>query len=483
MIRLTTPIDGLVIQESVANTVIPDTLSHLGLMNVKYYIDTTKNNKYWNMPGSKSKPVKRDVSHRLDEVVYCKIEETPMEEITVEHEDLKKTPLINDRLAEITVRPVYIETEYKLSLDLKSKSENFIQNVISRIQTRLSTGRDVVYHDIHYKFCYSDFVMDLMQEAFDRRRKVVEPEDQLTFEEYMITCIDERTQTLAGIGNGKYNICAVENQLDTVGIFPSEAPERKIDYDEDTGYYSIIIDYIYRMDKPEYLYVQYPIVVYNQSLSSRYLVISDNRNDLRLFNSKYETYGQYFISLKRDGWKYQTSRIPDYDNYLHNMKYNGRPLLEISLGVTKEDRRFLINLNDLGEYAINSDLIDYLTKNRDVVVRLGENYTYPDSVIYIILLVNGELSSIRLIIDEDLNIWSSVDLDLTSKYHIAIVSHDSIGSLSAMAWRLYDLYYDLLACLGIFLDRGKRNIEAPKIIMGVEKIAYMQGDKNAVNKL
>lgn len=328
-------------------------------------------------------------------------------------------PIFRDDKLDILMRPIYGITNVTITFKYRAKDRNAALTWRNNIKTRTSMGRDIILHDINYSYHIPNIYIEILKEIYTLREKVAGYNE--TFDTYLQNNLSGRAGTVSKLDGSDFEYVVAERQARIQGWFEfSGVPDRPEKVDDGSAYICIFT-YKFTYDKPINMNLLYPIVVHNQLLPKKYRTLTKADN----LKTRSKTYSLSSLAFSKfeDGMEILESYgnkgldIPafDYSFIPGSILPGSARVATVLCTISEADKRSLFNLNNLGKFNIDSDVIKYLKHDKD-------NITKPyKSIFNLTLYQNGNMrSNVDLLIDDDLNVVSSVDLDLRKTYRVRI---------------------------------------------------------------
>ena len=205
-----------------------------------------------------------------------------------------------------------------------------------------------------------------------------------SFREYLEKHNDGRL-TLNSDLVGKSQIFAVnERQSRIIARFGFDSVPDKPEYDQSTGTYTLSFPYKFSYEKPIACTMKYPIIVHNQLLPAEYVLPISN-NDVSANTRKNFSASNYGLSTFEAGARNNgimrgdgIVRIPSHDEFNNNnVKLGYGTILSVLCQIDVENRLKLFSLDDLGDYMMDSDVLNFLkTTERTFFTKQRESLFY-----------------------------------------------------------------------------------------------------------
>ncbi len=329
-------------------------------------------------------------------------------------------PIFKDTSLDLLMRPMYGVTNVTITLKYRAPDKNAAHVWRNNIKTRVSMGREVNLHSVQYSYHIPDEYIVILKEIHRLRENVAGYGD--TFEEYLTNHTVESVGTVSNLNGEEFKYVVSEKQARIQGYFDfSEGVPDKPEKEDDGSAYTTTITYKFTYDKPINFTMIYPFVIHNQLLSKKYREMAP----LYTLETRSKSYSLSALSFSKfeDGREileaYGNSGldIPSFDyTFLPNsiLPGSGR-IATILCSITETDKRHLVNLKDLGKFVLNAEVLKYLEYDH---ANITKNFK---SMFIVSLYENNSLKQDNIItIDSDLNVTSTVDLDIRKTYRVRI---------------------------------------------------------------
>lgn len=376
-------------------------------------------------------------------------------------------PIFIDDDISLQVYPVYIRNILKIEFSYITNSLSEAKRIRDYIRLGLSQTRNVIMHDVEYTIIIPRVVEDLIADVYDLKSRLY-PQ---TLEQYFNQHSTNRIQLITDMANESNKRLAInEKQTRIVGQFEFNPIPEKVDSDMETSNYKLSFNYEVTMDIPRAIVMRYPVMICNNLMPNKYLQwISDHKRNSYIEKNRphnYTSFHNYNLSMLES--HQMTEKlvnidlpivIPDFDDFEPKFGHKGYALITSLLStVDEDDKRSLFNLKDIGEdYQVNKDIVKYLEEGEHKFVT-----TPYASFIYLGLWQEDRFYDASiLVMDKDLNIKSTRDLDLTKPVRVTIGLCTDLSHLSSAAidrlirhhtsgMDLYKKHFETLPPLSVF---------------------------------
>lgn len=374
--------------------------------------------------------------------------------------------IFRDDRIETSIKPAYSSTE--ITINFRHRAIDRISALRWRddIKTRISMMRDEHLHDLTYHYLIPAEFMIIMREIHRLRENVAGYGQD--FETFFRENLTQRASLLSNFSGTHQEWGISEKQMRVIGWFEFEgAPEQGSREDEDDTW-TIAFSYKFRYDKPIACVMQYPLVIHNQLLSSRYRPTESAyqvEHHLRSYSHSARNFAVFEKTRETAALSMQPGvSIPEFDEFIPaSVLASTKRILTTLVTVDPADPRLLLNLNDLGKtWSLNPVILELLKQEH---ADLGTDY----GTIFGLQLYRGidRLPSGTLSVDADLNVRSTIDLSLRQYYHVRL---SLLTDMSALPQHVWDRLRENGPALSIILAAVNPNVStllpAPNLLGG-----------------
>lgn len=373
-------------------------------------------------PGSGIKEAKLDgTQFYAEDLVQIEIEEdyrkdSVLSTATTREEQL---PVFCDDKLGVMIKPIYVTTEVTINFKFKSKNKTTVTRWRDDMRMRTSMARDINLHQITYSYMLPDAVVVILQEIH-RLRESVEPygEDIVS---YVVNNASTRLTELSNLSGETRELAIAETQMRIVGYFDFEGYPDKPEKEEDTDSWVGSFAYKLTYEKPISCNMSYPVMIHNQILSNKYRPDPKDTYDLDNHLPSYSLSINAFNYFEAQNQieKYVNTKanivIPDYDEFIpHDVIRGTVSIFSALCQLSLMDKKTLINLKELGEIAVDPDIIDFIQKSEYPFI--GKLY---QSIIQVSIYRSMTCASQELVnVKSNLDVCSVEDLDIRVNHRI-----------------------------------------------------------------
>ncbi len=346
-------------------------------------------------------------------------------------------PIIADKDTRFWVTPVYSRMEVTVTVKFVTYNKDEAFRWYYNNRTAISNMRDVIMHTISYHYPLPDPLIDLVELIYTLKEK--QAGNGETYAQYVQNHFTNRTTIISALDGKSKRLAIAETQTRLLGQFDFNPLPEKPEMIEDTACWVCSFDYKLTYDMPMSLNIRYPIMVHNQVLPYPYTELTLDPYNLR--NKEL----QFPISLGalRMFEVYNLSeaanpvfRIPKIDDFVpKNAIPHTSGIIYALIELDPNNITQLLNLKELDYVVMNKDILEFIAQGEYQYI------TQPYQSVLNISLYDFDtlMDSSYLSVDSNLNVTTTVTLDLRKTYRIRISICNRLDVLYHEA--LYRLFY------------------------------------------
>ncbi|MFL9998861.1 hypothetical protein [Paraburkholderia sediminicola] len=328
--------------------------------------------------------------------------------------------IFRDGRIDTSIRPVYSGTQVTISFRYRAKDRTEAIRWRDAIRNRTSMNREQFVHDITYHYLIPLEQMVILKEIH-RMREACAPYGE-DWDQYFSDCRTTRATLLTNQAGAQGRWGIRETQLRVQGWFDFQGVPEAGAKEDDADTWTISFDYHFQYDKPLACAMYYPLMVHNQLLAQKFRPGPDEmppdqeERHLRSYGlsakmfSVFESGGALYPLTAPSGYA-----IPGFDEFVPaSVIPSTLRIFTTLIGLDPANLRVLMNLNDTGGAGVIApEIVDCLASEWAYM-------TQPLQSVFLVSLYQGaDLVDPRfLAMDRELNITSTVDLDLRKTYHV-----------------------------------------------------------------
>ena len=406
-----------------------------------------------------------------DQILIEVTEETHQGNMMLSEYRTDMFPLFLDNKIQVAIRPVKLSTDITLEIKFRSASKSQALNLKNRLEANIMSFGDINLHETEYHFSIPIHLVNLLNEIH-RLRESVSGYGQ-AFDEYLSEHSKTNLTVIANQSGKSTALAYSEKQVRIQGIYDFQVAPQKGSNEDSASTWVTTFTYKFQYDKPIACSMVYPVIVHNQVLSKQYLIpdTAPNLDNKRRSFSAAGSANYYFETQNRStayGTPEKPITIPKFDEFKPNLLLTDTDTIYSALiTVDSDNPKLLLNLNDLGDYALDPDIFTYLKTQY-------ESLTVPYKCPFVVSLYkNGILSSDKNIYcDKDLNLISRTDLDLRDIHQVRLSVVTDIFTINQVS--LKALIYNKPALIKTLLAMRVSMSDLKKLYFQIDFITIMR---------
>lgn len=363
-----------------------------------------------------------------DERVSIEVEEDyhPETLLTTPVSRIEHQPFFLDEALQISIKPVYAMCKATVSIKYRAKDKNQAVMWRNQMRTKAVMMRDLNLHEIEYSYHIPEAFLAVLEHLHELRENVAGYGQDLN--DYFTSNCTPNVGVVSNLSGEQLAWGVEERQVRVQGYFDFEGSPDKGDREEDHDNWAISMSYIFTYQKPISCFMKYPLMIHNQMVGDKYRPeeplyrLEDQQLRYSVSGGAYAYFESGQRMLRYKG--HEGISLPSFDEFSpSNVLHSTVKVLTAIVGITETDRRSLFNLSELGDYSLDPQVIDFL-KNSEYPF-LGADFR---SIFTLSLYRDEEMmQGGSLVVDKDLNVSATRDLDLRKTYHVRlglVTDHD-----------------------------------------------------------
>jgi len=363
----------------------------------------------------------KDAKFQASRMTFVEVDETynPAAMQEIHTHSFEHIPVFEDNALCFSLRPIYTPSDVEIKIRYRSNSETEVKRWQAEMFLKSSRGQDVNLHTVEYSYPIPYGFLMLVEDVW-KLREAVSPYGQ-SFKEYMLTHSTDRLTVLSNQAGEYGHLVVKEKQTRIQGFFDFVAVPEKPSRDEETGTWEINFVYRFNYQRPDAVFIHYPISVHNQLIPERYVEHIGSEPDPFFQNPTYSKSYAALNYFEADTIAMQVRaphpiiKIPSYDDFKFGNTAPGTASVISALCFIEEDKKTLLDLNYLDEFIIDSDIMTFLKGEYPYMTKLYHS-------VFHIALYCGEYPMVDTSIEvtPDLVVKATRELDPRKVYHLRI---------------------------------------------------------------
>lgn len=321
----------------------------------------------------------------------------------------------------------YANTDLKFNISYQTMSLVSANALLSTLRNYLLTRGGGYDHLVEYYYHIPPVILGLLEDIYTTAKINIPTTDSMLkfIKESNIVNSIRLSSDINGL-EGTVGLVAM-NQTKIHGIVDVDIRELNREFNDATNMWSVELTYATSYLSPIGFIVDFATLVNNNLLPAHYYVEKTiSSSSPKFIDDIYPYYHNKL--LKTDNY----AIIPPYDNHAPKPVKNRilSPVASVLTAISPTDKVNLLNLHELVYYEFKDELINYMKVNHEgMTVTSIHGY---DSILIVDLYQGKYLKGRRkLLVDADLNITSTEDLELDGVYRIVISVVTDKNALSA----------------------------------------------------
>ncbi len=343
---------------------------------------------------------------------------------------------VDERLG-IRLHPIYSHTEMVIQFTYRAPNRVAARQFRDEALIRSAQMRAENLHEINYSYPIPYEYLHLLQHLHElREAQGGYGED---FSEWVMKCISPRATNLTTLIGTKPLLVIAENQIRPLGWFDFTAQPQPEQKDDNTGPFLVNFEYRLAYDKVVGVAMQYPLVVHNQLIDSKWHGRRRASGDIldperRRGIGSYSRYAMdRLVDLNVRCHVPEGVRVPEFDDWSPATVHPATvTIATILLGRDPDDPRAVLDLKDLGDYTLEPTVEAFLKTEAPYLNRFTESIVYLSLYRGNVPVEDGSLN-----IDSNLNVRSNRDLDVRETYRLRIALISDLNLLSTGAFERF----------------------------------------------
>ena len=359
----------------------------------------------------------------------------------------------------ISVRPIYSPQFLQFTFTYKSSSRTHAKAWRENIWDRMQNDVLIHEHTLKYHYMLSPVFLDYLIYLHSLRENQAGYGQD--FESYFHQYASPALTRVSSSDGKKSHVVFAETQEEVHGWFDFAEELQEPQRDNTTNTYSTSFTYNLHYWKPTSQVLMFPVMVHNQPVDRRLIFAQDPVKNKPRPARRSLSGGSYRLFEQGIQPELMANQIkgfvsPEWDDitYLHNNDPATTFLFSGLCQFEDPNSTFLLNLTDLGDFALDNMFLDYLKDGNHV------NCTkYHMTPIRVELYRNGKLAHpSEITVDSDLNVNLVAPPDMRVAYRVKLAVYSAIEKINpAVLNQLVNEYPEFLQflCSAIPAHRGE----------------------------
>lgn len=340
-------------------------------------------------------------------------------------------PVFIDETRGIVIRPVRRFVDFRIDIRYQAPNVVIAQRWLDTMRMRYSQGVGDLTFALEYHYNIPTPMMALLKGLYDTMEGSAWPSG-IEFKDWLNERFIQPTTEMVTVTGTHPQLTIYERQVDVVGHFDFiNTPETPQAVSDKAGAYEVNFSYICRYDRPDHLYVEYPMIVHQCPIPSIFrpkfpLHHNYQQVDRKTTNLR-GSLDHAFILAQQKGLTY--IQYPDTDDFVAPDEYPEQLTFFTGLlAMDCENLKEIMDFRSLGRFSFNPWFLEFF----DTV---GTEAFVEGSFFSIRLYRNNSLYKIPLSMQPGtLKLMADRELDPRYVYHIQIAVNGNWLTIPRHRW-------------------------------------------------
>lgn len=366
-----------------------------------------------------------------DRMITVEVDEEPDEAMfaTTPGNRIDNTPDFLDRALGVTLKPIYTGMNMVTTVTFRTPSRTEAVRWRNDARYKASQMRSVNLHVVEYAYQLPKAAIVLLKHIWELREKQFGFGQ--SFEDYMSEHFTTRATVATTIVGTQSEYLIREAQDRVQGTFDFTYNPRKQEK-TDGDVWEVSFTYTFSYQKPTEYSMIYPLLVHQQPIKYEYIpMLPMDPYEAKSRRSLSVTAFHFFeapVVLERLTGRVPIHYSPQQDLWTPDQPPASRRIVASFMVYVKPElkRQKLLNLNQLGNYYINPDVLEWMVKSE------YKYLTIPSTSPVTISLYRNECLAFPkdLEVDNEGNVWLIGEADCRKRYRVTISVATTLTSCS-----------------------------------------------------
>jgi hypothetical protein len=322
----------------------------------------------------------------------------------------------------VFLRPVYSPTILTLEFEYRSTDVNNARRWRDEIRARVSTNRDIRTHIVNYSYLVPKEFMPLLEHIHELRENQAGYGDDL--EKYLADHFTQNVTKLSTLAGTEERWAIAEQQARIMGQFEFQELPDEPEKQGETSAYRQAFSYRIYYDCPIATAADYPVLVHNQLIDAKYLMISPV-DDFNTYESRsprsVTALGAFEVDQLAKPTIRSGLRLPHFHEfYPRSVLRNTLQVLSALVGVddpaVNPNNRRIMGFSEIDEqWEFRDEFISFLKYDHAYLNKYGESMVN-------VAVYDGSMPLHHSLfsVDADLNVILNFDPDLRRTYYVRL---------------------------------------------------------------
>lgn len=278
-------------------------------------------------------------------------------------QDNTHPPLFLDDALGIVVLPVKKDMEVTVTVRFRCNSKTFAERWRNDIWFNVSNQRDLDLHTVDYAYMFPLEYIQFLRYFHGLREKVAGYGD--TFDQYFVDHCDNSLTGVSNLSGSTALVHKPETQTRILGWYDFQGEPERAQKEGESSTWTTEFSYKFRYEKPTHTVLRFPVAIHNQLVDERMFgKMQKMLHEKQLQYSKITQNNRHFetdyLLTRAMSRKPNQRRIPAHDDIAYSQYVPNTFTMFSSIIELSPDTNVLFNLNDLGDFGLDPDILNYI---------------------------------------------------------------------------------------------------------------------------
>ena len=338
--------------------------------------------------------------------------------------------VFSDQDLGVSLRPAYTQTEVTLNVEFRTDDRQSAERWRDDFRARASLIRDILLHDVKYHYPIPKEFLVILNHINELKERQAGHGESL--KDWFKRTFTPRVTSKVTMAGTAPTLAINEQQVGIIGKFDFDFTPEQHERNDAAPSWVINFTYSFVYEKPTSVIMEYPLLVHNQLISSKFRDKAPPKDFEKELN--HWSLSRFVYDEIRGAREFRAPvagfPVPHWDDWLPRfVPPFTTTLFQVMLAVNPDDQTDVMSFSDLQEeFSIDEDLVEYMKNDAMYLNQPGES-------IALFTLFRDEipLESHYVTVDDQLNVRTTVPMDLRRRYHLRIALVNDPFTLSRRA--------------------------------------------------
>lgn len=341
--------------------------------------------------------------------------------------------IFSDQALGVLVYPIYSATMAKINFQFRAENATIAERFRNDLRMRTAKGRMENLHVVDYSYSFPKEFQYILSRLYDLREEQAGYGQE--FDEYLEEHGTNKLTVVVNQAGEQPRLVIAEQQIQVQGWFEFSALPDHPTKDGEASAVQFDFSYVFQYDKVTGAHIEYPMVVHNQ------VIPEDIRPAIHegIYSPTQHNRAQSFDTLaleqfsklfRPEGCCLDGVVLPNFDDWVpRRVPVDTSSIITLLIAARPESDRNLGNLNQLGYWKIDEDLMAFMIAERRHVPFLGKSLVHMCLFEGDMPLTDGAVS-----LEEDGCAIKRLEIDMRKVYHLRLSMVNQLQRIAPEDW-------------------------------------------------